>query len=71
MGAFTIDLPASPVLGMSVIFMDEQGTWNTNNLTVNGNIENIIGSATMVLDVDNAWAEFIFTATTRGWDVRS
>jgi len=57
---------------MSVIFMDEQGTWNTNNLTVDGNIENIIGSATpMVLDVDNAWGDFIFTATIRGWDVRS
>jgi hypothetical protein len=57
---------------MSVIFMDEQSNWATNNLTVDGNSENIIGSATpMVLDVDDAWAEFIFTATTRGWDVRS
>jgi hypothetical protein len=44
-GAFTATLPLSPTLGDEVTFVDYAGTFDTNNLTVGRNSENIQGSA--------------------------
>jgi hypothetical protein len=59
-GAVTIDLPAAPTLGHRLRFIDHDGSWNTTNATVNGNGNNINGSATLVLDIADAWVEVVF-----------
>jgi hypothetical protein len=59
-GVVTIDLPAAPTLGHRLRFIDHDGSWNTTNATVNGNGNNINGSATLVLNVADAWVEVVF-----------
>jgi hypothetical protein len=44
-GGVTVNLPASPVLGTSVKFVDGAGTFATNNLTISRNGLNIMGLA--------------------------
>lgn len=66
--AFTVTLPASPSSGDEVWFADPGSNWAANNLTVNGNGNNIDGAATFAADVD----EGHFTTTYSGtvWVVR-
>ena len=67
--AFTVTLPASPVVGDYVYFMDV-GTWATNNLTVARNGSTIEGSATdLVFDVSSILVQMIYDGTT--WQVAS
>jgi hypothetical protein len=67
-GAFTVTLPPTPTLGMKVKIVDMGGTWATNNLTVDRNGENIQGAAAnLILNVDNSWAELVYSNSTRGW----
>lgn len=71
-GVFTITLPVTPTAGQRLIILDYAGTWATNNVTVSRNGQNINGLATdFTLNVNNAWAEFIFVDATQGWRVRS
>jgi hypothetical protein len=44
-GAFAITLPAAPVLGAALEFIDVTGTWGANNLTLNRNGHTIMGVA--------------------------
>ena len=44
-GAFTITLPASPVLNDQVYFQDSTGSFSTNALTINPGSNNIMGSS--------------------------
>lgn len=52
-GAFPIMLPGSPSIGHQVAFADAKRTWATNNLTVDGNGNNVLGSSTFIVDLDD------------------
>jgi len=64
----TITLPLDPEVGFTVMLSDYSGTWFTNNLTVNGNGENIDGSSSnKSYDIDDAKVELIYKDSTTGW----
>ena len=68
-GAITATLPASPVQGDRIAFYDAAGTWDTNNLTVGRNGNNIVGAALdLVANVE--WVGFTLAwDATRGWAI--
>ena len=67
-GAFTMTLPASPTLGDFVTFIDYAGTFDTNNLTVGRNSENIQGSAAdLTVSTERAANTLVYTDGTQGW----
>ena len=67
-GAFTMTLPASPTLGDFVTFIDYAGTFDTNNLTIGRNSENIQGSAAdLTVSVERAANTLVYTDGTQGW----
>ena len=54
-GAFTITLPASPVLNNQIYFQDSTGSFSTNALTIDPGSNNIMGSSgTLVATLANA-----------------
>ena len=66
--AFTATLPATPTLGDEVTFVDYAGTFDTNNLTVGRNSENIQGSAAdLTVSVDRAGLTLVYSGATQGW----
>ena len=67
-GAITVTLPASPSVGDQVKFADVAGTFDTNNLTIARNGEDIMNSATD-MTVDERYAAFtlIYSGATYGW----
>jgi hypothetical protein len=67
-GAITMTLPASPTLGDEVSFVDYAGTFDTNNLTIGRNSENIQGSAAdLTVSVERAANTLVYTDGTQGW----
>jgi hypothetical protein len=67
-GAFTVTLPATPTLGDEVSFIDYAGTFDTNNLTVGRNSENIQGSAAdLTVATERAGFTLVYTDGTQGW----
>jgi len=67
-GAFTITLPLTPAVNDRVSIHDLGSTFDTNNLTLNGNGEKIMGSALdFVLDLKNSTTELVYGGTTIGW----
>jgi hypothetical protein len=65
---FTATLPLSPTLGDEVTFVDYAGTFDTNNLTVGRNSENIQGSAAdLTVSVERAGLTLVYTDGTQGW----
>ena len=62
-GAFDVTLPASPIQGDRVSVMDITGNLATNNITLQGNGNNIMGSSTSALDIDFSTTEVIFNGT--------
>jgi hypothetical protein len=67
-GAFTMTLPASPSIGDEVSFIDYAGTFDTNNLTIGRNSENIQGSAAdLTVSVERAANTLVYTDGTQGW----
>lgn len=66
-GTFTVTLPASPVLGDTIIIADA-GSWQTTNLTVGRNGSTIeAATEDLVLDIPNIQVEFVYDGTT--WEV--
>jgi hypothetical protein len=66
--AITATLPASPTLGDEITFRDGYGTFNTNNLTIARNGNNIEGSATnLTIATQNAAFTLVYFNATRGW----
>lgn len=60
-GAYSLTLPASPVMGDVVKFVHAAGSLATNNLTINpGAGDTIVTDTDLVLDVDNLSIELIF-----------
>jgi hypothetical protein len=66
--AFTATLPATPTLGDEVTLVDYAGTFDTNNLTVGRNGENIQGSAAdLTVSVERAGLTLVYSGATYGW----
>ena len=67
-GAVTITLPASPSAGDQVTFIDLDGTFDSNNLTVDRNSEAIMAlNQNLTVDLKNAAFALVFTNSTNGW----
>jgi hypothetical protein len=61
-------LPATPTIGDEVSFVDYAGTFDTNNLTIGRNSENIQGSAAdLTVSVERAANTLVYTDGTQGW----
>jgi hypothetical protein len=69
-GAFTITLPASPAAYAEITLADHAGTWETNNLTVARNGQNINGG-TLNLTCDVAGKQILlrYEGATIGWRI--
>jgi len=68
--AVTITLPASPSQGDSVSFIDSEGTFDTNNLTVEPGSEKIMAKTAgdeMVVDTNGAGFTLVYQDSTYGW----
>ena len=68
--AFTITLPASPSQGDSVSFIDSEGTFDTNNLTIEPGSEKIMTKTAgdeMVVDTNNAGFTLVYQDSSFGW----
>lgn len=69
--AFTATLPSTPTQGDRIGFYDVGRTWNTNNLTVGRNGNDIAGAAlNLTCNVQGASIVLVWDAT-RGWSVTS
>ena len=67
-GAVTVTLPSSPSVGDNVRLLDLSGTFDTNNLTVNNNGNNINGvNDTLVVATEDAGFQLVYTGATQGW----
>jgi hypothetical protein len=67
-GAITATLPSSPSLGDEITFVDAAATFDTNNLTVGRNGENIQGSASdLTVSVERAGFTLVYFNATQGW----
>lgn len=49
----TINLPTTPSAGDAVFFLDAFGSFSTNNLIINGNGKNIMGTNNLSVSVNN------------------
>jgi len=66
--AFTVTLPASPNAGDIVALKDYLNTFDTNNLTIDGNGENIQGSSNdFVIQAEGGSISLIYVDSTQGW----
>jgi len=67
-GPITINLPASPVIGNEVTFIDSGNNFASNNLTVGRNGSNINGAASNLVVSANASAfTLVYVNAARGW----
>jgi hypothetical protein len=67
-GAITITLPSSPLTGDQIRVLDLAGTFDTNNLTLARNGNNIMGAAAdLVISTENASLGLVYTGATQGW----
>lgn len=62
-GAFTVTLEASPTLNRELEIIDSVGSCGTNNVTVDGNGNNIIGSATHLMNTNYEGLRLVFNGT--------
>ena len=72
-GAVTITLPSSPSQGDTVSFIDAEGTFDQNNLTVEPGSEKIMGQTAgdeMVVATKNAAFALVYQDSTHGWRFR-
>jgi len=67
-GPITINLPASPVIGNEVTFIDSGNNLASNNLTIGRNGSNINGAASNLVVSANASAfTLVYVNAARGW----
>lgn len=67
-GAFTITLPSTAVFGNIIWFVDGAGTWATNNLTLNGNGLNIVGTTeNLIVDINRDNFYLVYYNAPQGW----
>ena len=63
-------MPASPSQGDSVSFIDSEGTFDTNNLTIEPGSEKIMTKTAgdeMVVDTNNAGFTLVYQDSSFGW----
>jgi len=68
--AITVTLPASPTQGDEVAFIDSEGTFDTNNLTVEPGSEKIMTNTAgdeMVVDTNGAAFTLVYQDSAFGW----
>ena len=66
----TIRLPASPLLGDEIQFLDLNGTFDTNILTITRNSLKIMGlNEDMTVNVKHAGFVLVYTGVTYGWKI--
>ncbi len=64
----TINLPASPLVGDTAVFLDLNGTFATNNLIVGRNGKEIMNLAEdMTVETNHAGFTLVYTGVTNGW----
>ena len=69
-GPITITLPASPPVGSKVKIIDNEAYAATNNITVAGNSQLIMGTTDpLIVDVANANFILVFIGGAKGWVV--
>lgn len=67
-GAFTITLPATATANDTINIADYKGTFATNNLTINSNGLNLMGSVqTLILNVNYRNVTLVYADATQGW----
>ena len=67
-GAITLTLPSSPQVGDQVRFIDLASTFDTNNLTVGRNGNNINGTAAdLVVSTEDSAFGLVYSGATYGW----
>ena len=67
-GAQTVTLPASPLVGDQISVIDLAGTFDTNNVTIGRNGNNIMGLAQdLTVAQENAGIALVYTGATNGW----
>lgn len=68
LGAFTVTLPLTPVIGNQVVIADSFGSWSSNNLTIARNGSTIENDANdLVCDISGASVHLVYSGNT--WDV--
>ena len=66
--ACTITLPAAPLTGDQVSFIDLASTFDTNNLTIGRNTQKIMGlTENLVVSTEDAGIILVYTGSTYGW----
>jgi hypothetical protein len=67
-GVVTVNLPATPSVGDNVRVVDVAGTFQTNNLTIGRNGENIMGaSADLTASTQYEGFQLVYSGATYGW----
>jgi hypothetical protein len=70
-GSFTITLPTSPVDGTVIGIIDLYNKFSTNNVTISAGSGNTVESSiSLVLDIDGAFASFVYTTATSDWKIQ-
>ena len=59
----SIDLPASPTIGDTIFVLDTNTSFSTNNITLDGKGNDVMGNTTYTLDTDNKEYKIIYTGT--------
>jgi hypothetical protein len=70
-GAFSVTLPASPVDGTIVGFLDAYGTCATNNLTILPSASTTVAfdATNVILDIAGAYITMIYTSANANWSI--
>jgi len=65
--SITITLPPSPENGRVYSIIDIGGNASSNNITIDGNGKNIIGSSTVIMNNDYNSVQLIFSSNKDQW----
>lgn len=65
---FIVTLPSSPSEGDIVSFLDSTNSCDTNNVTISGNGEKIVGlQENFIVDLEGKGFDLVYSSATVGW----